>query len=77
MAYIEIFSKTLNIELPIIIDSPGSGEVTVENAIKMIQIAKKYLQKHQLIIASVYGDLSPEFDKTIIIKDKLMNKKNY
>ena len=69
IAYILAIEKYIGIKLPMIIDSPCSGEVTLENAIQMLQVAKKHLLDNQLIVASIYSFEDINFEQ----RTKLIN----
>lgn len=64
--------RTLNIKLPIILDSPSGKEVDPENIKKMINILNRDFAENQIIIASIF-----EYDLNNIhkieIKDRLID----
>lgn len=76
LAYIALIDNLYNIKLPIIIDSPTSNELTIENFEKVLDIIKRDFNDHNLIIASIYkyGD---EKLKTIKMRNKLFDSRYY
>ena len=66
LAYISLIKKYTGQILPIIIDSPRSGEITEDAAEKIIDIIKRDYSEHQLIIASIYNFKNLEKDINII-----------
>ncbi len=54
LAYIEALRKSLDIKVPIILDSPRGKEVDEKNIEQMINILKRDFSNHQIIIASIY-----------------------
>ncbi len=64
--------RTINIKLPIILDSPSGKEVDPENIKKMINILNRDFSDNQIIIASIF-----EYDLNnihkITIKDRLID----
>ena len=78
-AYIKYVYDTCGISLPYIIDSPGASEMTPENAKLIVSAAIRFLPSHQIIVSSIYKNLFEirEFDKHIVINDRLFSKKDY
>ena len=54
LAYITEIEKTLQIKLPIILDSPSGKEIDQENIQLMINILKRDFADNQIIIASIF-----------------------
>ena len=54
LAYITEIEKTLQIKLPIILDSPSGKEIDQENVQLMINILKRDFADNQIIIASIF-----------------------
>lgn len=78
-AYLAYITNKLNINLPIIIDSPGANEMTETNVNLIIRKVFELLDNNQIIVSSIYPSLIKEnlFSKQIIIRDKLFSKNNY
>lgn len=55
LAYIIAIENTINVKLPIILDSPSGKEVDPENIKLMMDILKRDFSDHQIIIASIYS----------------------
>ena len=53
LAYYSIVKEYLNLELPFIIDSPGSAEVKPEGMAEMLSLVKDVV-KEQIIVSSIY-----------------------
>lgn len=78
LAYYDCIKKYLNIEIPFIIDSPGTGEATDANINLMMQVLYHNFQNSQIIIASLkVEDINIQIDKKIFIEGRLMEKRNY
>lgn len=58
LAYIALVRRELDVVLPIIIDSPRSGEILKDASDKMLNIIRRDYRDHQLIVASVFNDYS-------------------
>src|SRR5574344_724454 len=71
LAYIEILKKYLNINIPIILDSPRGKEVDEKNIAEMLNILKRDFSNHQVIISSIYKYDFPEM-KIFEIKNNLL-----
>lgn len=56
LAYISLIREKMGLTLPIIIDSPRSGEILKDAADKMLNIIRRDYGDHQLIVASVFDD---------------------
>lgn len=56
LAYIALVRNKLGLALPIIIDSPRSGEILKDASDKMLNIIRRDYKDHQLIVASVFDD---------------------
>ena len=54
LSYIIEIERTINIKLPIIMDSPSGKEVDQENIKLMMEILKRDFADHQIIIASIF-----------------------
>lgn len=54
LMYINAVKREVNINLPIIIDSPRSGEIDEDNISLMIDLLGEKFKDHQIIIASIY-----------------------
>ena len=63
VAYLKALEEFLGIRLPFIIDSPCSGEVTLENAKEMLKIVMQELPEHQIIVASIHKFDEINFDR--------------
>lgn len=66
LAYISLIKKYTGEVLPIIIDSPRSGEIVEKSAEKIIGIMRRDYSEHQLIVASVYNFNNLTLDTNII-----------
>lgn len=73
LTYISAIKREVNIDLPIIIDSPRSGEIDEDNIALMMNLLNKKFKKHQIIVASIYnyGDF---IDKIIEIRKPIIAK---
>lgn len=58
LAYIALVKRKLGVVLPIIIDSPRSGEILKDASDKMLNIIRRDYGDHQLIVASVFNNYS-------------------
>lgn len=56
LAYIALVSERCGVVLPIIIDSPRSGEILKDASDAMLGIIRRDFSEHQLIVASVFDD---------------------
>ena len=54
LSYIIEIERTINIKLPIIMDSPSGKEVDQDNIKLMMEILKRDFADHQIIIASIF-----------------------
>ena len=54
LAYILEIKKKYNIDLPIIIDSPKTNELSDKATNDMLRILSRDFKKHQIIMASIY-----------------------
>lgn len=68
IAYLKAIDKYIGINLPIVIDSPCSGEVTYDNANAMIKVVMEELPFHQVIVASVHDFNQLEFRRTKLVE---------
>ncbi|GEM_PF-4724836 len=55
LAYLKFIAKSMNIYLPIIIDSPRNNEVSAFNVDLMLNLIKEDFRDHQVFIASIYN----------------------
>ena len=65
--------RTINIKLPIILDSPSGKEVDPENIKKMINILNRDFSDNQIIIASIFEYNNLNNVHKIEIKDRLVD----
>ena len=77
LSYVLTIEKFLGLSLPIIIDSPGSSEITLDVVNDMIMLIKGKCPNHQLIVASAYNELSTNFKQVIKLNDKFMKESIY
>ena len=72
LAYINAIQSTLNIKLPLILDSPSGKEVDSSNVDDMMRILNRDFKANQVIIASIHNYT---FDKinTIELGDRLID----
>ena len=68
VAYLKALEEFLGIRLPFIIDSPCSGEVTLENAKEMLKIVMQELPEHQIIVASIHKFDEINFDRIKLVE---------
>lgn len=73
LMYINAIKREANINLPIIIDSPRSGEIDEENISLMMNLLSEKFKDHQIIVASIYkyGDF---INKIIEVHKPIINK---
>lgn len=69
LSLLVLIKRILNINLPLIIDSPMSGEVNQETANLMLNLAKEMLKDNQVIVSSVYDVYDLKFNKKIILDE--------
>ena len=76
LAYINAIQRTLNIKLPLILDSPSGKEIDSANVDDMMRILNRDFKANQVIIASIHNYA---FDNIKIIElgDCLIDEKNY
>lgn len=67
VAYLKAVDKYIGVKLPILIDSPCSGEVTFDNANDMMKIVTEELPDHQIIIASIHNFADLQFMRTKLV----------
>lgn len=65
LAFNIVASEVIGIKLPLIIDSPGSAELTIDNVREMITLAKEVLSKSQVIISTIYSEVVSIFDSNV------------
>lgn len=65
LAFNIVASEVLGVSLPLIIDSPGSAELTMESIRDIIDLAKENLPNSQIIISTIYREVVDIFDKDI------------
>ena len=69
LAYYSCIRYFLNLNLPFIVDSPGSTEITKEGLYEIISLIKKVIGDEQIILSSIYDEeLNFEQDKQITLK---------
>ena len=69
LAYYSCIRHFLNLNLPFIVDSPGSTEITKEGLYEIISLIKKVIGDEQIILSSIYDEeLNFEQDKQITLK---------
>lgn len=66
LAYVKVLQEYLDIELPIVLDSPSGREMTQNNIEKMFSLIHDEFPDNQIIIASIYN--SPKFNAKKIIE---------
>lgn len=72
IAYVLEIKKKFGIVLPLIIDSPRTGELTDESSTGMMKILQRDFKEHQIIFASVYK--FDNIDKKVIeLKNNLFD----
>ena len=73
LMYFNAIKREANINLPIIIDSPRSGEIDEENISLMMNLLSEKFKDHQIIVASIYkyGDF---INKIIEVHKPIINK---
>lgn len=65
LAFNIVAGEVLGVSLPLIIDSPGSAELTMESIRDIIDLAKENLPNSQIIISTIYREVVDIFDKDI------------
>lgn len=65
LAFNIVASEVLGVSLPLIIDSPGSAELTMDSIRDIIDLAKENLPNSQIIISTIYREVVDIFDKDI------------
>lgn len=73
LMYINAINREVGINLPIIVDSPRSGEIDEDNIGLMMNLLNKKFKDHQIIIASIYT-YGSFIDKVIEIHKPIINK---
>lgn len=71
LAFLKVIQNLYSITVPIILDSPRSGELSSENFDKMLELLKIYFPHNQLIIATIFMPRK-KFENEIILKDTLL-----
>lgn len=73
LMYINAINREVNINLPIIIDSPRSGEIDERNTKLIINLLNRKFKDHQIIMASIYN-YGNFIDRVIEIHKPIMDK---
>ena len=73
LMYINAINREVNINLPIIVDSPRSGEIDEDNINLMMNLLSEKFKDHQIIIASIYN-YGSFIDKVIEIHKPIIDK---
>lgn len=73
LMYINAINREVGINLPIIVDSPRSGEIDEDNINLMMDLLNKKFEDHQIIIASIYT-YGSFIDKVIEIHKPIIDK---
>lgn len=77
MAYCKIVEEETGIILPIIIDSPGAGEMKQDGINDIINTVIKNFKNHQVIVSSIYkAEISHQFSKNITLSGGLFSGNN-
>ncbi len=71
LAYILAIRKYCDVNVPIIIDSPRSKEITEKEIERMMAILPRDFSDHQVIIASLY-EYGLDYSKIIFVQDQLL-----
>lgn len=66
LAFNIVASEVIGVSLPLIIDSPGSAELTMDSIREIISLAKDNFSDSQLIISTIYKDVVNIFDENLI-----------
>lgn len=78
LSYYIFLEKCLGIDFPIIIDSPGSAEMTLESVNDLIGVLNDKCKNSQVIVSSIYkNDLNYSFNKIITLENGLLSKEKY
>lgn len=78
LSYYIFLQKCLDIDFPIIIDSPGSAEMTLESVNDLIGVLNDKCKNSQVIVSSIYkNDLNYSFNKIITLENGLLSKEKY
>lgn len=78
LSYYVLLKEKTGLDFPMIIDSPGSAEMKIENINEILKILNEKCPESQIIVSSIYKDeLIMNFDKTIEIENGLLSKQNY
>ena len=78
LSYFILLREKTGLEFPLIIDSPGSAEMKIENINEILKILNEKSGNSQIIVSSIYKDeLSMKFDKIIELNNGVLNKSNY
>jgi hypothetical protein len=74
LAFNIVASEVLGVDLPLIIDSPGSAELTMDGIKDIIRLANDYLPKSQIIISTIYREVVNIFTDNVknIHLDKML-----
>jgi len=65
LAFNIVASEVLGVSMPLIIDSPGSAELTMDSIKAIINLAKNNLTTSQIIISTIYSEVADLFETDI------------
>ncbi len=74
LAYYSAVKKYQNIDLPFIIDSPGSAEVDSDGMKAMMELVNDVIKNNQIIVSSIFDDeLGFDYDNKIILQNGIFS----
>lgn len=74
LAYYSAVKKYQNIDLPFIIDSPGSAEVDSDGMKAMMELVSDVIKDNQIIVSSIFDDeLGFDHDNKIILQNGIFS----
>lgn len=74
LAYYSALKKYLDLDLPFIIDSPGSAEVDSDGMKAIINVVKTVVNDNQIIISSIFdSELGYDYDKKVVLDNGIFN----
>ncbi|MBQ7642116.1 MAG: hypothetical protein IJS83_06565 [Acholeplasmatales bacterium] len=74
LAYYSAIKKYHNIDLPFIIDSPGSAEVDSDGMKAIIELVNDVVKDNQIIVSSIFDDeLGYDYDNKIILQNGIFS----